>query len=123
MKESTKKVVLTIGDGANDISMIESAGYGIAFNAKPALKENADIIVETRDLTDVLKAQTKFCQDSKRVLADTFESDTKIQLCEPDIKYAVAEDFSKIIPQTVLAEIRDAKRVKRATVQKEKMVK
>ena len=45
---------VAIGDGANDISMIESAKYGIAFNAKPALKENADIIVETRDLTDVL---------------------------------------------------------------------
>ena len=45
---------VAVGDGANDISMIESAKYGIAFNAKPALKENADIIVETRDLTDVL---------------------------------------------------------------------
>lgn len=45
---------VAVGDGANDISMIESAGYGIAFNAKHALKENADIIVETRDLTDVL---------------------------------------------------------------------
>ncbi len=45
---------VAVGDGANDISMIESAGYGIAFNAKPALKENADIIVETRNLTDVL---------------------------------------------------------------------
>ena len=45
---------VAVGDGANDISMIESAGYGIAFNAKPTLKENADIIVETRDLTDVL---------------------------------------------------------------------
>jgi phosphoserine phosphatase len=45
---------VAVGDGANDISMIESAGYGIAFNAKPALKENADIIVETRDLTDIL---------------------------------------------------------------------
>ena len=45
---------VAVGDGANDISMIESAKYGIAFNAKPALKETADIIVETRDLTDVL---------------------------------------------------------------------
>ena len=45
---------VAVGDGANDISMIESAKYGIAFNAKPALKENADVIVETRDLTDVL---------------------------------------------------------------------
>lgn len=45
---------VAIGDGANDISMSESAKYGIAFNAKPALKEVADIIVETRNLTDVL---------------------------------------------------------------------
>ncbi len=45
---------VAVGDGANDISMIESAKYGIAFNAKAALKETADIIVETRDLTDVL---------------------------------------------------------------------
>ena len=45
---------IAVGDGANDISMIESAKYGIAFNAKPALKENADVIVETRNLTDVL---------------------------------------------------------------------
>lgn len=45
---------IAVGDGANDISMIESAEYGIAFNAKPALKQTADIIVETRNLTDVL---------------------------------------------------------------------
>ena len=45
---------VAVGDGANDISMIESAKYGIAFNAKPSVKEIADIIVETRNLTDVL---------------------------------------------------------------------
>lgn len=45
---------VTVGDGANDISMIEAAKYGIAFNAKNALKQSADIIVETRNLTDVL---------------------------------------------------------------------
>ena len=53
-KGYTLEECVAVGDGANDISMIESAKYGIAFNAKPALKENADIIVETRDLTDVL---------------------------------------------------------------------
>ena len=53
-KAYTLDECVAVGDGANDISMIESAKYGIAFNAKPALKENADIIVETRDLTDVL---------------------------------------------------------------------
>ncbi|MBC7074330.1 HAD hydrolase family protein, partial [Candidatus Parcubacteria bacterium] len=28
-----------VGDGANDISMIESAKLGIAFNAKPIVKD------------------------------------------------------------------------------------
>ena len=45
---------VAVGDGANDISMIEAAEYGIAFNAKPAVKEAADIIIETNDLTEVL---------------------------------------------------------------------
>ena len=53
-KDISLEECVAVGDGANDISMIESAGYGVAFNAKPALKENADIIVETRNLTDIL---------------------------------------------------------------------
>ncbi len=43
-----------VGDGANDIPMIEKAGLGIAFNAKPALKEVADIVVENKDLRELL---------------------------------------------------------------------
>ncbi|MCL2116370.1 MAG: phosphoserine phosphatase SerB, partial [Methanobrevibacter sp.] len=45
---------VAVGDGANDISMIEAAEYGIAFNAKPSVKEVADIIIENNDLTEVL---------------------------------------------------------------------
>jgi phosphoserine phosphatase SerB len=33
---------VAVGDGANDIDMISSAGLGIAFNARPALREVAD---------------------------------------------------------------------------------
>lgn len=33
---------VAVGDGANDIDMIQAAGLGIAFNAKPALQEVAD---------------------------------------------------------------------------------
>lgn len=33
---------VAIGDGANDIDMIGTAGLGVAFNAKPALREVAD---------------------------------------------------------------------------------
>ena len=44
-----------VGDGANDVSMLEEAGLGIAFNAKPVLKEIADVIVENRDLRELLE--------------------------------------------------------------------
>ncbi|ADZ10294.1 phosphoserine phosphatase SerB [Methanobacterium lacus] len=44
-----------VGDGANDVSMLEEAGLGIAFNAKPVLKEKADVIVEKRDLKELLE--------------------------------------------------------------------
>ncbi|RDI69196.1 phosphoserine phosphatase SerB [Nocardia pseudobrasiliensis] len=33
---------VAVGDGANDIDMLNAAGLGIAFNAKPALREIAD---------------------------------------------------------------------------------
>ncbi len=34
--------VVAVGDGANDIDMLEAAGLGIAFNAKPVVGEAAD---------------------------------------------------------------------------------
>ena len=52
--EITLDDVVAVGDGANDISMIEIAGCGIAFNAKDSVKEIADIVVEEKDLTKVL---------------------------------------------------------------------
>lgn len=45
--------IVAVGDGANDISMIEAAGIGIGFNAKPSVKEIADIVVEEKDLNKV----------------------------------------------------------------------
>ena len=50
----TLEEVVAVGDGANDISMIESAGCGIAFNAKDSVKEIADVVVDEKDLTKVL---------------------------------------------------------------------
>jgi len=49
--------VLAIGDGANDIPMIEAAGLGIAYHAKPALVAAADAQIEANDLTALLFAQ------------------------------------------------------------------
>ena len=46
---------VAIGDGANDIDMVQNAGIGIAFCAKPALEKVADKVINTRDLLEVLK--------------------------------------------------------------------
>jgi phosphoserine phosphatase len=36
-----KEQVIAIGDGANDLRMLESAGIGIAYHAKPILREKS----------------------------------------------------------------------------------
>ncbi|HEV7659522.1 MAG TPA: phosphoserine phosphatase SerB [Allosphingosinicella sp.] len=48
---------LAVGDGANDIPMMEAAGLGIAFHAKPAAAAAADARIEANDLTALLYAQ------------------------------------------------------------------
>ncbi len=48
---------LAVGDGANDIPMIEAAGLGIAYHAKPRAAAAADAAVRHGDLTVLLRAQ------------------------------------------------------------------
>ena len=45
---------VAVGDGANDIDMLSAAGLGIAFNAKPALREVADTALSYPYLDAVL---------------------------------------------------------------------
>ena len=45
---------IAIGDGANDLDMIEAAGLGIAFNAKPAVRAAADSSLTSPYLDSVL---------------------------------------------------------------------
>ncbi|MFE3023804.1 phosphoserine phosphatase SerB [Nocardia tengchongensis] len=45
---------VAVGDGANDIDMLNAAGLGIAFNAKPALREVADAALSHPFLDAVL---------------------------------------------------------------------
>jgi phosphoserine phosphatase len=45
---------VAVGDGANDIDMLEAAGLGVAFNAKSALREAADTAVNLPYLDTVL---------------------------------------------------------------------
>ena len=48
---------LAIGDGANDLPMLEAAGLGIAFRAKPAVAAASRWRLDHADLTGVLYAQ------------------------------------------------------------------
>jgi phosphoserine phosphatase len=48
---------LAIGDGANDIAMIQAAGLGIAYRAKPALAAVADARLDHHGLDALLWAQ------------------------------------------------------------------
>jgi phosphoserine phosphatase len=49
--------VLAVGDGANDIPMLQAAGLGIAYRAKPAARAAADGAIDHNDLTALLYAQ------------------------------------------------------------------
>ena len=48
---------LAVGDGANDLAMIEAAGLGVAFHGKPILARNAKVRVDHGDLTSLLYFQ------------------------------------------------------------------
>lgn len=46
--------VIAVGDGANDLPMLSLAGLGIAFQAKPVVRENADHALTTVGLDGIL---------------------------------------------------------------------
>ena len=48
---------ISVGDGANDIEMIQKANLGVAFNGKPALNKVANIHFNNTNLLGLLYAQ------------------------------------------------------------------
>jgi phosphoserine phosphatase len=48
---------LVVGDGANDLAMIQAAGLGVAYHAKPAVSAAASARIDYGDLTALLYAQ------------------------------------------------------------------
>ena len=52
-----------IGDGANDLAMIEAAGLGVAYRAKPVVAAQADCRIDHADLTAVLYFQGYSVED------------------------------------------------------------
>lgn len=53
---------LAVGDGANDLAMIEAAGLGVAYRAKPVVAARADARIDHADLTALLYFQG-YCVD------------------------------------------------------------
>ncbi|WP_460773983.1 phosphoserine phosphatase SerB [Microbacterium sp. GXF7504] len=49
-----KHLTFAIGDGANDLAMMAAAGLGLAFNAKPAVRAQADLVIGEVDLAQVI---------------------------------------------------------------------
>ena len=45
---------VAVGDGANDLDMLQAAGLGVAFNAKPVVREAADTALSVPFLDAVL---------------------------------------------------------------------
>jgi phosphoserine phosphatase len=51
------EAALAIGDGANDLPMLQAAGLGIAYHAKPAVKQEVKACIDHGDLTVALYVQ------------------------------------------------------------------
>ena len=47
---------IAVGDGANDLEMMQAAGLSIAFNAKQIVRDNADLVIGKRDLFQLADA-------------------------------------------------------------------
>ena len=45
---------VAVGDGANDLDMMDIAGLSIGFNAKPRVRQAADVLIAKNDLTEVI---------------------------------------------------------------------
>lgn len=48
---------IAVGDGANDLSMLQRAGVGVSYKGKPVVAEGADVAIEHTDLTTLLYIQ------------------------------------------------------------------
>ncbi|MFT4716800.1 MAG: phosphoserine phosphatase [Paracoccaceae bacterium] len=58
--------VIAVGDGANDLGMLDLAGSGVALHAKPAVAAACDIVVNFGDLTALLFLQGYSAQEFVR---------------------------------------------------------
>lgn len=63
--------VIAIGDGANDLLMLERAGLGIAFNAKPLVKQRADLALSQKNLKSILFLLGMTSREIQKVITES----------------------------------------------------
>ncbi len=80
-----------IGDGANDLEMIQSVKLGIAFNAKPVLKEKADVEIKEKDLRKVLDIMA----DEEKLTKEEEVEETPVEESETEEIAEVSEDTTE----------------------------
>lgn len=51
------EAAIAVGDGANDVPMLQASGFGVAYRAKPAVAAEAPLRIEHGDLTALLYLQ------------------------------------------------------------------
>ena len=54
---------IAVGDGANDIALLTAAGVGVAFRAKPSVREAAPVVIDHGDLSALLYLQGYRAED------------------------------------------------------------
>ena len=52
-KEKKENIVVTV-DGANDMTLFDICGLGVAFRAQDVVKDRADVIIEEKNLTNLI---------------------------------------------------------------------
>ena len=113
----TLEEVVAVGDGANDISMIESAGCGIAFNAKDSVKEIADIVVDEKDLTKVLdeilnQLTTDDAEEETETVEEEVAESEAVEEAEEEVETAEEDEAEE-------AESEDAEETEAETAEEE----
>ena len=52
-KESKENIVVTV-DGANDLTLFDICGLGVAFRAQDVVKDKANVVIEEKDLRNLI---------------------------------------------------------------------
>ncbi|MBE6485455.1 MAG: phosphoserine phosphatase SerB [Methanosphaera stadtmanae] len=86
---------VAIGDGANDLEMVKNAKIGIAFNAKPILKEHADVQINEKDLRKVLDIMADEEINTQEVVEETQDETLENTTTEEEVTEVVEEVISE----------------------------